>query len=294
MSCENWLPLIEEYLDGELNRKQSVAVQTHIASCKTCAAEYELLKREQEVYSGYDQGLDLSPDMWLAVRARIRQEAGSTRGSFLSRLREIVFGASAGWKFSPALVALLVIAAIALTIVIMRSVDKRPEPQIASTNIGQPAPSSPGNTQPKNVVPPVAQPSPGESTPAVKVDRVAGVAPRTDVRYVRRDEVTPQQLTPQQVVNRAVEQNLAAIKLLNREITKRRSDLDPMEIARFETALKSVDQTIAETRQAALKHPNDPVAARYMLDAYAQKVEIMKDMAGAQPMSTDEVAHPNR
>ena len=88
--------------------------------------------------------------------------------------------------------------------------------------------------------------------------------------------------TAAQLVQQAEEKYLAAISMLSRDVEKNRSQLDPATVARFEEALTSINRTIADTRRAVREHPGDPVAAQYMLMAYAEKVDVLKEMAGAQ------------
>jgi len=43
--------------------------------------------------------------------------------------------------------------------------------------------------------------------------------------------------------------------------------------------LAAIDRTIADTREAVGQRPTDPEAVRYMLTAYAKKVEVLQEMA---------------
>jgi hypothetical protein len=74
MKCLECLPLVEEYVDGELSAKDAERVTAHVAACKSCAGAVDALLREQEIYAGYQREVEVTPAMWQNVRARIEQE----------------------------------------------------------------------------------------------------------------------------------------------------------------------------------------------------------------------------
>src|SRR5262249_37420333 len=85
--------------------------------------------------------------------------------------------------------------------------------------------------------------------------------------------------TVEQLVGQAEQKYLAAVHLLSRDMRKHGPKLDPEVRARFEETLAAIDRSIADTRQAVRQHPTDPEAVRYMLTAYAEKVEVLQEMA---------------
>ena len=74
MKCEECLPLIEEYVDEELDGRTAERLTRHLASCAACAIELATVRREQEVYASYRRDLEVKPAHWNVVRARIEQE----------------------------------------------------------------------------------------------------------------------------------------------------------------------------------------------------------------------------
>ena len=115
MKCEECLPLIEEYVDGELERRMIERLDAHLSSCAACAAELTALRREQEVYAGYRRDLEVTPAHWNVVRARIEQEKDARplaepRAGFLERL-----GGLFGKSLRPAFVAAVVLVVVAIT-----------------------------------------------------------------------------------------------------------------------------------------------------------------------------------
>ena len=83
----------------------------------------------------------------------------------------------------------------------------------------------------------------------------------------------PKQADPAQLVREAEQKYIAAIAILSRDVNRRRSQIDPTVLARFDSALSDIDRTIKETRRVVREHPDDPVALQYLLSAYAKKVD---------------------
>ena len=74
MKCEECLPRIEEYVDGELDGRTAERISDHLSSCAECATEFTELQREQEIYAQYRRPVEVTPAQWNIVRARIEQE----------------------------------------------------------------------------------------------------------------------------------------------------------------------------------------------------------------------------
>jgi type VI protein secretion system component VasF len=86
--------------------------------------------------------------------------------------------------------------------------------------------------------------------------------------------------TSDELVREAEQKYVEAIAMLSRDVTRRRSRLDAETAARFERTLAAVNRTIADTRRAVRQHPGDPLAAKYMLTAYAKKVDVLREIIG--------------
>ena len=74
MRCVDCLPLIEEYFDGEVEERTAERMTAHLSSCADCSAALDALSFEQEVYTRYDRGLEVSPALWARVSAEIARE----------------------------------------------------------------------------------------------------------------------------------------------------------------------------------------------------------------------------
>src|SRR5215213_902326 len=130
MRCEDCLPLVEEYFDGEVEETTAARMGAHLSTCATCAAALDALSFEQETYARYDRGgLEVTPDLWARVSAEIARtppspESPAAGRPFLSRARAYVAAALGALAVRPALatsLALLVVAAAAGTLWLART-----------------------------------------------------------------------------------------------------------------------------------------------------------------------------
>ncbi len=166
MRCEDCLPLVEEYFDGEVEETTAARMGAHLAACATCASALDALSFEQEIYARYDRGgLEVTPDLWSRVSAEIAHdplpsEQQDARRPFLSRLRGQLAAGLAAFAVRPALassLALLLIGVTAGSLWLARRT-----PPVATSLVAE-------NTPVAGVVPapvmPVAAPSVNAPTP---------------------------------------------------------------------------------------------------------------------------------
>lgn len=279
MKCEEYRILIEDYVDGALDHKAALRVTAHTAACAECASFYQEMSREQEVYARYQRDVEVTPVLWASIESRINRERAAQPEGLISRLREQLAGVFSAPRLSPAFAAALVIVAIGTTVFVMSRLNSRgPEP-IASSNrnasvkppevsnqnagVAAPAPNTPEGTKDNTLAA-----DPGIAAPNVKVAAPA-VTPRN------RQTAT---LTPAQLVRDAEQKYLTAIAMLSRDVNRRRAQLDPMMLARFDASLSEIDRTIKETRHVVRENPEDPIALQYLLAAYSKKVDVLREM----------------
>jgi hypothetical protein len=114
MKCEECLPRIEEYVDGELDGRKRERMAAHLAVCAKCESEFAELRRDAEIYAHYRREVEVTPTQWEIVRARIEQEKeaapGKPRTSLRAWLRDL-FGSR---RFRPGLVAALLLISIGI------------------------------------------------------------------------------------------------------------------------------------------------------------------------------------
>jgi hypothetical protein len=203
MRCEDCLPLIEEYFDGEVTRQTEEQIGAHLSTCTDCSAALDALSFEQEIYARYDRvGLEVTPDLWARVSAEIARtppasESPAAGRPFLSRARDYFAAALGALAVRPALassLALLLVAAAAGTLWLSRRSQPAPATPLVARNTPAPVetaviPPAPGAEEyinPKRVNPLAA--SEGETVPAAYEPRGAREAETAqNANPVRRD-----------------------------------------------------------------------------------------------------------
>ena len=153
MRCDDCLPLVEEYFDGEVEETTAARMGAHLAACATCAAALDALSLEQEIYARYDRGLEITPDLWSRVSAEIARDAGpvehpSAPRPFLSRVRErlaVTFGALAA---RPALSSSLALLLVGLAVGSLWLSRRQTPPPSATNEVAQGAPAITPNVIP--------------------------------------------------------------------------------------------------------------------------------------------------
>ena len=284
MKCEEYRILIEDYVDGALDRKTASRVTAHTETCAECASFYREMSREQDVYARYQRDVEVTPVLWASIETRIKQERAAPREGqpegMISRFRERLAGVFSAPRLSPAFAAALVIVAIGVTVFVMSRLNSRGPQQIATGNSN--AEVSPSDASNKNAV--VAVPAPAPNTPEDRNDKSLAVVPEVaGPNTVKVPAGNPRnrqsaRLTPTQLVRDAEQKYLTAIAMLSRDVNRRRSQLDPMMLARFDASLSEIDRTIRETRHVVRENPEDPIALQYLLAAYSKKVDVLREM----------------
>lgn len=291
MKCEECLNVIEEYSDLELDEPEALSVRAHIAACEACSRQLDMLSAERNLYALYRRDLEVTPALWNGIAARIQATKVEQPVSLGSRLRESFAALFGTPRLSPALTFALVVLAVGATAGLMKYM--QPEPQVAlNPPVAQKgtetagaakeraSAADPGEDKSPEAESADEQPAARKNVYGDKPAQVLAVLDRTETRRAApRPELYMDGESPDQLVREAEQKYMAAITMLARDAKRRRTLLEPDVRARFEQTLTTVDQTIAETRRAARRQPNDPVAVQYMLAAYAKKVEVLKEMA---------------
>jgi len=285
MKCEEYRILIEDYVDGALDQRAATRVTAHTATCAECASFYQEMSREQDVYARYQRDVEVTPVLWASIETRIRQERaaqpegqpGGHLAGMISRLREQLAAVFSAPRLSPAFAAALVIVAIGVTVFVMSRLNSRGRDQIAITNSNAPVKAPDASNQDAGPAPNMSE---GTKDNALAV--APGIAAPNTVKLAP-PAVNPRnrqsaRLTPTQLVRDAEQKYLTAIAMLSRDVNRRRSQLDPMMLARFDASLSEIDRTIRETRQVVRENPDDPIALQYLLAAYSKKVDVLRGM----------------
>lgn len=282
MRCEECLPSLEEFLDGELAEKPSARMSAHLELCLACAAQLEQLANEQQAFQRYQREVDLPSTAWSVIQNRIAEADADrvTRAPQVSVLKPA--SNRYGWlevfalpRFSLPVSAVLVLLAVICTVAIMKYFDqaKPKEPElVARSNEARALPN------PAPEVKPDERPPESASQAGEKVTNTSAPA-RIDTTR-KKSPAVAQSLkgTPEQLVREAEAKYLSAIALLTKDVRRHPSEIDPETRSRLDGALASIDRTISATRNAVHQNPNDPIAVQYMLAAYRKKVDVLREM----------------
>lgn len=287
MNCRDCLSLIELYFDAALDERTAALVTAHMAHCPACSGEYTKLQDEQDLYLRYECEAPevVTSVIWEGVRARLRSDVRAAPSTLFGRLQRrlaAVSGRLAAPIFSPtATTAAAMIFAVGLTLALM-NYTARHEGAVPPTD--EVTPSAPSDTPSRNkaqIVGHVAAPDAGPKRPPLN-EKNGGQDRVKPARGGRAGRVTGRASAaraPDELVREAEQKYLAAIAILARDVKVRGARLPPEIATSFGRTLASVDQVIADTRRAVRQHPRDPVAAQYMLTAYAKKVEVLREIA---------------
>ncbi|MEK7722906.1 MAG: zf-HC2 domain-containing protein, partial [Acidobacteriota bacterium] len=118
MNCENYLKLIDDLIEGELDEPTADKVSLHILDCTNCTSQFELLEREKEVYSHYlfdiEPPKDLLASFQIKLETQENQTIVATQSFFsFSEWTAKMFGFL---RFNPILVASVVLIIFAVVI----------------------------------------------------------------------------------------------------------------------------------------------------------------------------------
>lgn len=287
MKCEECLPLLDLYADGELSPREAYDVAAHLGACASCEARHRGFRREQALYLSYECEPSESPAFWDGVMSNIRAEKARPReaaaAAWPRRLAALLSALSAP-RFSPKLTAALLLVAVVATAALMRYFGPRqvppPTQQADARKDGAevlPAPRATDEQRPDEDFRAAVNNSESLRGRA-GVKKAGGPAEVKRARKAQALEVS-EEASPDRLLRDAEQKYLAAIRILSRDVGRQRTRMDADTLARFERTLGVIDKSIAETRAAARRHPRDPVAVQYMLAAYDKKVEVLRDMA---------------
>ncbi len=159
MKCDDCLNLLESYVDGEAGEREAEQMQAHLATCTSCANQWETLTAESEFYARYDRELQISPSLWNGIAARIASEERQSSASSKFDLAGWFAGLFAvpSFRFAMPAVALVAVAVV-IGVAYWRTWPQAPRPDLKATvdNFVPPAPV--------NVESPASNPEVGPKT----------------------------------------------------------------------------------------------------------------------------------
>src|SRR5437879_1043587 len=116
MKCNEYLEVIDEYIEGELGESDVRQVTMHMAACQECRHRYEALRREHRIYAQYLLDIEATPALWAGLQAEIAKVKTTRESRFWARLSKWLGAPFGSPRFRPALVASLAVIIIGTTL----------------------------------------------------------------------------------------------------------------------------------------------------------------------------------
>jgi hypothetical protein len=244
VKCEECLPRIEEYVDGELDGRTMERLTAHLSTCAECAHELATIQREQEIYANYQRDIEVTPAQWNIVQARIEQEKDALpfepRTRLSERLSKLI---NSRKQFRPAFAAALVLLVIGIIVGVIYLNSRRQHNTIAS---GAPA-------KPTNPNLPI-----GAAGDLASAGTSAGSEPHVDDRNGEKRNSNHQ--TPVLAKGAPVtggRKNAAEVASATRSVNRRSLQPDRDESVQFETVAAVGDNLINGARRNAPEATGD-------------------------------------
>lgn len=297
MDCKDCLFLFDEYLDDELEARESSEISEHLAVCQSCANFYKEFRRQQEVVERYLLRAEASPTLWKNLQTAIKNEnvipsptrATTTYGKFKSifnhfhsifPLRRLAFS------------ALAVIAVCTFTFFLVR---ERNRPAEHAQNNREMPPVSGSNAPIRNESQVSSETEKENSQTEWEVPTPATIAKPPETARNRRSvrRITPprrrtERKKPETVLQRpepgedllpGEEKYLETIARLTKEVKSVEADMPRVLSAEYKRNLSAVNQAIVETRKSAQRHPKNPDVMNFVFSAYQGKITLLSDVA---------------
>jgi hypothetical protein len=266
VKCARVLELVEDYYYEELDRLAADRLESHLSHCRECSEALESLEEESRLFHVYAKSIEqaeVKPEVWEAVRRRIRDIPRSTCGwrNFIIRSpgRHRQPLSRFGLACTAAVIILLVAIAVGYRYLGSSLTQKK--------GFAAEAPS----TSPQ-AVSEGQRITPGSQDPRDRLSRDGGF----------RGGDSPQDRNSVQFavwsIRRAEEEYIEAIEVLSTALSERKDIIDPQLVALFERDVKAVDRNIAASRKAYRARPRDFDLGQYMLTAYARKLEMLQTL----------------
>ncbi len=77
MNCKECLKFIDDFVEDELDEQTAGRIKAHIFGCSECAAFYEMLNREKDLYAHYLLEVEVPKDLWIKFQMKLEAEKDS-------------------------------------------------------------------------------------------------------------------------------------------------------------------------------------------------------------------------
>src|ERR1041385_1486379 len=119
MRCDECLPMLDQFVEGEFDDETTESLSAHLAACSACASAHETLQREQEIYASYLFDVEPSPALWAGLQLQLEKNKAISISQPQLRLQRWLAMAFETLPLKPQLAAGLVLITIGLAIGLM-------------------------------------------------------------------------------------------------------------------------------------------------------------------------------
>jgi anti-sigma factor RsiW len=279
MTCERVDEALSDYVEEELNENDRAAVERHLQECVRCAGVVRDLDRIRTEAAALP---DLAPsrDLWAGIEARIAAPVIplATREQNAKRF--------APWMAAAA--AALIVSTAGITYVVTSSSMKNAQPsRVAVAPAAAPVSSareSSNTTAQENDSAISAEPT-SETNHAAAVLEASSQGNSTSARAATRGGAQMVSREPDVRSLNADEVYGKEIRMLQRIVSDRRTQLDSSTVAIIERNLTIIDAAIAQSKAALAKDPASQLLSDQLTRALDKKVELLRT-AAMLPAST--------
>ncbi len=300
MKCENFLLLLDAYIEDELESQETLEVSKHIAVCESCAFSYKKSLREQEIFERYFLEAEATPALWKNLRSAIREEKiarpsySSTpiAAKFEKIFRDIFL------VFSPRKTAFAGLGILVLCgFIFLFTERENPSvehaerngliPRVSQFDEQAERSSSGSNVNQKedarvNQTTPVSKPAARH----LRVTQIRRLSEKVKILPPRNLETGLKQTKLKNDLLPGEQKYLKTIARLTEEVKLVETQMPLALSVEYKRNLSTVDSAIIETRRAAQLHPKNSDVANFVVAAYRSKITLLSEMAKQSKSST--------
>src|SRR5262245_17183191 len=116
MRCDECLPLLDQYVEDELDEVTAKSLTAHMSACRECAGAHGALRREQQMYASYLLEVEPPAALWERLQPQLEKEKAINASQPLVRIKRWFAIALADLQVTPQVAAALVLITIGLAI----------------------------------------------------------------------------------------------------------------------------------------------------------------------------------
>ena len=131
MNCKECLNFIDDFVEGEIDEQNAGQMNVHIFGCSECAAEFEMLNREKNLFAHYLLEVEAPKDLWMNFQTKLEAEKISHTVKKIGWFSALTANAAEFLQFNPILSGALMLILIAFGFTLLQYA---PENELVAKN----------------------------------------------------------------------------------------------------------------------------------------------------------------